>query len=165
MDRLIRHCRVGLWPDSDERGSVTLDFDARHRRRVRLCLDDGRPALLDLKRAVAMGPDNGLEIDGSGWIRVRAASELLLEISTPDSGLLLRLAWHLGNRHVPAEIVSGRLRIRPDHVLAAMLTGLGGRVRAVTLPFQPEGGAYGGDAAHDHDTHRHSHGHHDHDDG
>jgi urease accessory protein len=160
MRRLVIHGPKGHWPDAEAKGSVTLDFDARHRRRIRLELDGGGEALLDLKRAVAMAGGDGLATAEGEWILVKAAPEPLVEVSAGDPLLFTRLAWHLGNRHIPAEITASAIRIRPDHVLEEMLVKLGGTVRAVTEPFQPEGGAYEDHGhGHSHD-HGHEHGHH-----
>jgi urease accessory protein len=99
---------------------------------------------------------------------VRAKPEPLLEVRGRDAQHLTRLAWHLGNRHLPAAIEPARILIRPDHVIAAMLLGLGAEVAAIEAPFDPEGGAYGqgpgqGAATHHHDPASGSH--HRHDDG
>lgn len=142
----------GEWPPGSAVDSVTLDFDRRHRRRVRLTTDGGLDLLLDLPRTVVLGSGVALETQ-QGLIEVRAAEEALLEVSARDSHHLLRLAWHLGNRHVPAQILDDALRIRPDHVLAAMLEGLGGEVAPVEAPFEPESGAYARESA------GHGHGH------
>jgi urease accessory protein len=80
---------------------------------------------------------------------VHAADEDVLEVEADDSDHLARLAWHLGNRHLPTEISSERLRIRYDHVIEDMLRGLGARLARRRAPFQPEGGAYGGHHPHD----------------
>ena len=131
------------------RATVTLAFDDRHRRRLRLATDDGRPFLLDLAQARALRDGDLLALDDGTLVRVRAAPEAVLEISAGDPSALARLAWHLGNRHTPTQILPGFLRIRPDHVLEHLLTDhLGASVRPVTAPFDPEGGAYG--HAHDH---------------
>jgi urease accessory protein len=158
MRRAIRHSPRGHWPRAEASGGVTLDFDARHRRRVRLDLDEGGEILLDLERAVAMAGGDGLELEAGGWIEVRAASEPLMEIRADDPLLFARLAWHLGNRHIPTEIGAGLIHIRPDHVLEALLIKLGATVRHVNAPFQPEGGAYE-DHGHHHD-HAEDHDHH-----
>ena len=84
---------------------------------------------------------------------MRAAPEPLAEVAA-EGAELARLAWHVGNRHAPAQIGAGRLWIRRDHVLEAMLARLGATVRPVMAPFTPEGGAYGHGR-----THGHSHGH------
>jgi urease accessory protein len=172
MKRAHHHHRAGTWPETESTDRLVLAFDERHRRRIVLVLASGAELLLDLPRAVAMADGDGLLCDDDSWVRVEAAPEPLYAVSAADAHLLLRLAWHLGNRHTPAEVQPGRLLIRPDPVLADMLRGLGGTVEDVTEPFQPEGGAYGEGGhghVHDHDHehdhadghgHHHSHGHH-----
>jgi len=142
MQHAIAHFAAGNWPAQEASDSVTLDFDARHRRRIRLTTDTGRAVLLDLKEARAMADGDGLRLAEGGWLRVKAAKEPLLEIRCRDPHLLLRVAWHLGNRHLAAEVHRDRILIRPDHVIDAMLRGLGASVRHVAAAFQPEGGAY-----------------------
>lgn len=167
MQRAIEHVPAGSWPKEQASGSVTLDFDARHRRRIRLGLDAGGHVLLDLPRAVAMADGDALALEGGGWIEVRAAAEPVIEIRCSTPLALARVAWHLGNRHLPTEIRDGGLRIRPDHVIEEMLVRLGAELTRVTAAFQPEGGAYGrepngrGDGEHHHHHHhhrRHEHG-------
>ncbi len=80
---------------------------------------------------------------------MRAAPEPVIDITAETPAGLLRIAWHLGNRHLPLQVLEGRLRIRADHVIASMVEGLGGRVARMQAPFDPEIGAYGG-AAHPH---------------
>ncbi len=130
---------------------VTLAFLDRHRRRIRLVADSGEPFLLDLARAQRLGDGDGLELDDGGYIWVRAAPERVIEITAESPTDLLRIAWHIGNRHLPVQALDGRLRIRVDHVVAAMVTGLGGHVRLIEAPFDPELGAYAGDPPHRHD--------------
>lgn len=137
---------------------VTLDYDHRHRRRLRLATDTGAELLLDLPKAAALADGDGLCSEAGTWIAVRAASEPLLELTCDDAHHLLRLGWHIGNRHVPAELRAGAIRIRPDHVIADMVRGLGGRVRELEAPFQPEAGAYAAASGHAH-GHAHDHGH------
>ena len=145
------HRSAGQWPDDRAVRAVTLDFEARHRRRIRLTLDDGELILLNLPRAVAMSDGDGLQIEDGRWVRVQASKERLVEIRHPDPEQIVRLAWHLGNRHLPTDICGQLLRIRPDHVIEGMLRDMGADLRPVTVSFQPEGGAYAG----------HSHSHHD----
>ncbi|MCB9946876.1 MAG: urease accessory protein UreE [Rhodospirillaceae bacterium] len=140
----------GDWPAAEAADAVTLPFDLRYRRRIRLTTDAGVAVLLDLDHAVALAEGDGLRLDGGGWIAVKAAPEPLLEVRAVDALHVARLAWHLGNRHVPCEVQADRLLIRPDHVLADMLCRLGASVTAVSAPFQPEGGAYGGGHGHVH---------------
>lgn len=133
---------MGHWPSERSRGTVTLAFDDRHRRRMRLTSDAGEPFLLDLSRAAVLAEGDGLALSDGSWLVVKAASEAVMEITAPDPALLLRLAWHLGNRHLPAQIDQQRILVRDDHVIADMIQGLGGRVRHVSAPFTPEAGAY-----------------------
>jgi urease accessory protein len=137
------HRRAGQWPKEKAAGTLTLDFDARHRRRIRLTADQGEDVLLDLPKAVAMTDGDGLQLEDGQWLVVRAATELVVEVRHKDPNQLVRLAWHLGNRHLPTEIRTEVLRIRPDHVIEKMLHGFGANLVKVQAPFQPEGGAYG----------------------
>ena len=142
MRRAVEAVTSGAWPEAEMIGAVTLDYDARHRRRIRLVCDDSEPVLLDLEAAVALCEGDGLRIEGGGWIAVRAAAEDLVEIRAVSAQGLHRLAWHLGNRHCPAEIHADRIYMRRDHVIEAMLEGLGASLTVTHRPFDPEGGAY-----------------------
>jgi urease accessory protein len=156
MRRAIAVHRSGHWPEDATADIVTLAFLDRHRRRIRLVADSGEPFLLDLARAQRLGDGDGLELDGGGYVWVRAAPERVIEITADTPTDLLRIAWHIGNRHLPVQALDGRLRIRDDHVIAAMVEGLGGTVARLEAPFDPELGAYAGDAPAQHD-HHHDH--------
>jgi urease accessory protein len=148
------HRPAGHWPKERAAGALTLDFDGRHRRRIRLTTDQGEDVLLDLPKAVAMADGDGLQLEDGRWLEVQAAAELIVEVRHKDPHQLVRLAWHLGNRHLPTEIQSEVLRIRPDHVIEEMLHGFGADVVKMRAPFQPEGGAYSDHAQYrDHDDH------------
>jgi urease accessory protein len=145
--------------------SVVLDFDDRHRRRLQMTGVGGLSFLLDLPNAVALRGGDALALDDGRLIEVVAAPEPLAELRASDAHELVRLAWHLGNRHLPTQIVGQKLRIRRDSVIEEMAKGLGASVRAIEAPFDPEGGAYasGGDHGHAHHAHdHHDHGGHDH---
>ncbi|WP_370142252.1 urease accessory protein UreE [Bradyrhizobium yuanmingense] len=146
--------------------TVVLDFDDRHRRRMVMTGTRGLEFLLDLEHAVALRGGDALVLEDGRLIEVVAASEPLLEIRGRDPHHLVRVGWHLGNRHLPTQIMAKALRIRRDHVIEAMVKGLGARVIEIEAPFDPEGGAYA-DAghAHGHDHAHHDHGHHHHDHG
>jgi urease accessory protein len=139
---------AGRWPAPERKAVVTLAQHDRHRRRIRLTADDGTSFLLDLSEATVLRHGDGLKLDGGGYIEVQAAIEPLVEVRAVSPQLLARLAWHLGNRHLPAAIHADRILIRDDHVIVDMLKGLGAEVKAVDAPFDPEGGAYG---QHNHD--------------
>jgi len=156
MQRASIHRPAGHWPKEQAAGSLTLDFDARHRRRIRLAADQGEDVLLDLPKAVAMADGDGLQLEDGRWLKVQAAAEMLVEVRHKDPYQLMRLAWHLGNRHVTTEIRGEVLRIRPDHVIEDMVHGFGADLITVQAPFQPEGGAYSGhDHSRDDSEHRH----------
>ena len=160
------------WTDAPA-DTVVLDFDDRHRRRMAMTGTRGLEFLLDLENAVALRGGDALVLDDGRLIEVVAAPEPLIEIRGNDPHHLVRVAWHLGNRHLPTQIMAKGLRIRRDHVIEAMVKGLGARVIEIEAPFDPEGGAYAGDGhahapdPHDHAAHgasSHDHGDHHHDD-
>jgi len=151
MWRAIAVRRCGEWPELAAVDTVTLAYLDRHRRRIRLVANSGRSFLLDLPRAHHLADGDGLELDNGSFVRVRAAAEPLFEIAADGPTDLLRIAWHLGNRHLPLQIVGNRLRIHADHVIAEMVTGLGGRITCLEVAFDPEAGAYAGPAPHHHD--------------
>src|SRR5262249_13171736 len=150
------HRPAGHWPKERAAGSMTLDFDARHRRRIRVLTDQGEDVLLDLPKAVAMGDGDALQLEDGRLLKVKAAAEAVIEVRHKEPNELVRLAWHLGNRHLPTEIRDQVLRIRSDHVIEEMLQCFGAELVNVQAPFQPEGGAYSGDGHH-HNHHRGGH--------
>jgi urease accessory protein len=117
---------------------------------------------LDFAEPVRLRTDDALVLDDGGLIEVVAEPEPLVEVRAADLPSLARLAWHLGDRHVPVQVFERKLRLKRDPAIEAMLESLGAKVVAIEAPFEPEGGAYEA-AAHDHDHHHHDHGHHRHD--
>lgn len=169
MRRAIDVIPAGRWPSRQALSSITLGFDDRFRRRIRLTDDRGEPLLLDLKEATQLADGDGLVLEGGGVLRVRAADEPVVDIYVKDAAHAAKLAWHLGNRHTPVQILaSGTLRIRDDHVLVAMVEKQGAKVIRHAAPFSPEAGAYhgegGGHGHHHHhgDDHHHHHSAEDH---
>src|SRR5215470_2224495 len=156
MHRTSIHCPAGHWPKEKAADALTLDFDARHRRRIRLITDHGEAVLLNFANAIVMADGDGLQLEDGRWLKVRAALESIVEIRHKDPEQLIRIAWHLGNRHLPTELRHQVLRIRPDHVIEHMLRGFGADLVKVQAPFQPEGGAYSDRGHH----HNHSDGEH-----
>lgn len=142
---------AGAWT-GDPTDRVTLDYDGRHRRRIVLTGASGAEYLLDLAEATHLKDGDGLQLPGGGVVAVVARPEPLLEITAHTPAELIRLAWHIGNRHLAAQVFADRILIRRDHVIAHMLQHQGAHVREVTAPFDPEGGAY-----HDHGAHDHAH--------
>jgi urease accessory protein len=134
---------AGAWPAGDAAAAVTLAFDDRYRRRIKLTDDDGDDFLLDLAEATRLEDGDGLVLESGRIIAVRAAAEDVLDISSASAAETARIAWHIGNRHTPVQVLAdGGLRIAYDHVLEAMISGLGGRCDRVQAPFAPEPGAY-----------------------
>jgi len=142
---------AGSWDAASEIDRVLIDFDRRHRRRILLHTEQGREVLLDLPQAVRLRHGDGLAVDQGGIVRVCAKPEALLEIHAHDPDQMVRIAWHLGNRHLPVQLLDDRIRIRADHVIRDMVQGLGGHVDDIEAPFDPEAGAYAGGHHHHHD--------------
>lgn len=160
---------AGSWRD-EAADTVVLDFDDRHRRRVAMKGIRGVEFTLDLPEAVMLRSGDALALEDGRLVEVLSAPEPLLEIAARDQKHLVRVAWHLGNRHLPTQIMGAKLRIRRDHVIADMARGLGAEVREIEAPFDPEGGAYAQHVVthghehqdhehHDHEHHAHDHGH------
>ncbi len=112
---------AGNWDASEAVDTVRLDCHDRQRRRRVMTTDGGRDVLLDLPRPMQMREGDGLLLDDGGVVRIVALPEKLLEIHAHDDGELARIAWHLGNRHLPVQFVGDRLRIRDDHVIEEMV--------------------------------------------
>ncbi|MBB88048.1 MAG: urease accessory protein UreE [Abyssibacter sp.] len=130
------------WDPAHRVDRIALDFDARHRRRFRYTAQAGTEFLLDLPRAVVLQQGDGLLLSDGRVVEVAAADEAVLNVTAATPAALMRLAWHIGNRHLPAQIAPHSIVIRYDHVIADMLRGLGARVDARQAPFTPEPGAY-----------------------
>ena len=119
---------------------LELPFELRQKSRLRARLASGEEVRLMLARGTVMrGGDVVTTIDGRE-VEIVAAKERLLHI---ESEHLARVAYHLGNRHVPVQVGHGFLRIAEDHVLEEMARQLGARVSRIEAPFEPEAGAYG----------------------
>ena len=141
---------AGAWSEPPV-DTVLIDYDRRHRRRIQLTTEAGAALLLDLPQAARLRDGDGLALDGGGLVLVRARPEPLLDIHAHDAAGLVRIAWHLGNRHLPVQLLGSHIRIRADHVIADMVHGLGGHVHEIDAPFDPEAGAYAGGHSHAHD--------------
>jgi urease accessory protein len=121
---------------------VLLDADERHRRRAVLTGERGTRFLLDLPHACVLRDGDGLVLDDDTIVRVASRSEPLAELRTLAALDLLKLAWHLGNRHAKVQILEQRLWIRRDHVLEDLARELGATVTHMVAPFEPERGAH-----------------------
>ncbi|MGC4025452.1 MAG: urease accessory protein UreE [Mesorhizobium sp.] len=148
-------------------GTVVLDHTERHLRRKAITTSQGDKVMVDLPEPVLFADGDRLVLENGKTIEIIAAKEKLYAV-TPTSACPIRhLAWHLGNRHLAAQIDEDRILIQRDHVIRAMLEGLGAKVAEVIERFQPVHGAYhqhgGHEHAHHHDHGHHHHGHHHHD--
>lgn len=144
--------------------TIVLDFEDRHRRRIRMETVKGEAFLLDLAEPVALRNGDALKLEDGRIVEVVGSPEPLIEVSGRDTEHLLQLAWHLGNRHLQVQVAGAKLRIRRDHVIAGMVQVLGGKTREIEAPFDPEGGAYATakmakEAVHHHHDHHDHHGH------
>lgn len=138
---------------------LTLPFELRQKSRLVAKLDSGTPIALSLPRGQVLRGGALLQTEEAAVVEIRSAAEELSVVCSADATLLLRAAYHLGNRHVPLQIQPGRLSYQHDHVLDDMLRGLGLDPSFAEEPFEPEAGAYGRASAHAH----HHHGHDEHD--
>lgn len=129
---------------------VVLDYDDRHRRRIAMTGSKGTAFLLDLPVPAELRGGDALLLEDGRLVEVVAAPEALLEIRCSDARDLARIAWHIGNRHVPTQVLRDALRIRRDHVLADLARRLGAQVAEIEAPFTPEGGAYENARAREH---------------
>ena len=121
---------------------VTLDAEERHLRRKRITLANGEDILVDFEKPVRLEQGDRLVLEDGRTAQVIAASEELMEVRARDQRHLVELAWHIGNRHLPAQIDRERILLRRDRIIRAMLEQLGATVAEVTEPFAPEHGAY-----------------------
>src|SRR5260370_5604356 len=137
MRRATKIQAVGSFDASGAVDRVVLDADERHRRRIVLTGENGTKFLLDLDRAAALKDGDGLVLEDDSIVAVAGRPEPLVEIEAQSPLELVRLAWHLGNRHTQVEIVGGKLRIRRDRVLASIVAGLGAKLIPLEAPFDP----------------------------
>jgi urease accessory protein len=160
---MLRVVRVIRSTDGDAarlRDSVVLGPDQRRIQTGHLTGVNGTAIGFMLPEPALLRSGDALELDDGSLVDVVIEPEPLLEVRGNDLTHLARLAWHLGDRHVPVQILNNWLRLRRDGALEAMLTALGARLTPIEAPFDPEGGAY----ATPHDHHHHDHHHHRHDD-
>jgi urease accessory protein len=150
MKRVSEIKPAGAWNALAACDFVVIDAQDRRRRRVVFVGEQGATYLLDLPRPAQLRDGDGLLLEDGSVVRVTGKAEPLVEISAPTPLDLVRIAWHLGNRHTEVQVIGNRLRIRRDHVLEEMLRSFGMPLSYVDAPFDPEAGAY--------DHHEHAHG-------
>ena len=152
MQRITAYHHAGVITDPPV-DTIALPHDLRHLRRKVLPLSNGEMVMLDLKEAVLFGEGDRLILEDGSNVAIAAAPEKLFEIKPRDPLHLIELAWHLGNRHLSAQIEEGRILILRDHVIRQMLEGLGATVAEVEEAFHPVRGAYHAHGSHDHHAH------------
>ncbi len=140
---------VGTWSGATDR--CVLSYDERFLRRKRLIAQGGLSFVADLEKTMSLNDGDAFRLSDGRFVEIIAAPEDLYAVTGPD---MVRLAWHIGNRHTPCQIESDRLLIQRDPVIGHMLEHLGATLTEVTEAFTPEGGAYGHGR-----THSHEHGH------
>jgi urease accessory protein len=160
--RVLSPAERGSRPLAD---TVILDYSQRSGQKLTVSGVKGSRFEIDLPQAARLRTDDLLLLDDGSLVEVLAAPEPLIEARAADLAELARLAWHLGDRHVPAQLFANRIRVRAELTVEELLKSLGARIAHIEAPFEPEGGAYelshGHGHAHDHD-HGHGHHHHDH---
>jgi len=142
--------------------SVVLDRKQRQARGVVLSATGGISIELDLRSPAVLQMGDALVLDDGRLVEVLAEAEPLFEVRVPDLGALARLAWRLGDRHIPVQILPKRLRVSRDPIAEAVLRRFGVVPVAIEAPFEPEGGAYRVASAHSQGPADHGHAHHDH---
>ncbi len=150
MKRIADIMPVNEWDAATAVDFIALDAQDRHRRRVVFVGEHGVAYLLDLPKPAQLHDGDGLLLEDGSMVRVTGKPESLVEISAEDPRELVRVAWHIGNRHTDVQFIGDKLRIRRDHVLEDMLRGISANLTFLDAPFEPESGAY---------SHHHSHGH------
>jgi urease accessory protein len=140
--------------------TVILDYAQRSAQKVTVIGIKGGAIDIDLHQHTRLHTDDLLVLDGGGLVEVVAAPEPLIEARTADIAALARLAWHLGDRHVPVQMLPNRIRARRDREIESLFASLGTKFALIDAPFEPEGGAYRQYNDQNCDHHDHDHGHH-----
>jgi urease accessory protein len=169
MPRAINALAAGHRHDRPVIDTVVLDHAQRSTQNITVTGVRGGCYEIALAEPIRLQTDDLLVLEDGDLVEVVAAPEPLIEARASDVAALSRLAWHLGDRHVPAQLLRNRVRVRRDASVEALLRSLGAKIGLIDAPFEPEGGAYSPSharaRAHDHNhahgrAHGHSHGHH-----
>jgi len=159
MPRALSVLAAGHRHDQPVADTVILDFAQRSARKIFVTGVKGGIIEIDLHQPTRLRTDDLLVLDDGTLVEVVAAPEPLIEARSADLSGLSRLAWHLGDRHVPVQVLPNRIRARRDGAVENLLSALGAKVTMIAAPFEPEGGAYASAHEHGHDAHDHRHGH------
>jgi len=156
MPRAIKVLAASQRRDEPISDTLLLNIDQRRTHSGHVFTRSGMCIELDLAAPVWLRTDDALVLEDGRLIEIVAEAEPLLEVRATDLPALARIAWVLGDRHVPVQILGNRLWLRRDPTVRALLLDLAAKVTEIEAPFDPEGGAYSA-AAGDHD-HQHDHG-------
>ncbi|MFZ0844653.1 MAG: urease accessory protein UreE [Pseudolabrys sp.] len=140
--------------------TVILDYAKRSAQTATVACVKGGTIEIDLHQPMRLRTDDLLVLEDGSLVEVVAAPEALIEARAADVAGLSRLAWHLGDRHVPVQVLPNRIRTLREPAIEALLESLGAKIRIIQAPFEPEGGAYASSHGQDHGHHDHPHGHH-----
>jgi urease accessory protein len=162
MPRATRVVTAAERKDAPVLDTLILPHAQRQAQKGFLFGTKGTCVELDFAEPVRLRTDDALVLDNGGLVEVVAEPEPLVEVRAADLPSLARLAWHLGDRHVPVQIFERKLRLKRDPAVEELLVALGAKAMAIEAPFEPEGGAYEAAAGGHHDHHDHDHHHHDH---
>jgi urease accessory protein len=165
MPRATKILRNGSARTAAAGETLILNFEQRCAKQGFFFTGQGTCVAFDFAEPPCLATDDALLLDDGRVVEIVAEAEPLIEARAADAAALARLAWLLGNRHVPVQVLANRLRLRRSPEIEAMLAGRGARVITIEAPFEPDGGA--GNAAHDHhhghgDHHGRHHGAHEH---
>ena len=163
--RAIRVLAAAERRDRPPVDTVILDYVQRSgAQKIAVTGVKGGSFEIDLHEPTRLRTDDLLLLDDGGLVEVVAASEPLIEARAADVAVLSRFAWHLGDRHVPIQVLPNRIRARRDATVEELLKALGAKTTVLEAPFEPEGGAYESSHAHGHAHHDrdHAHDHHGH---
>ena len=158
--RAIRVLAAAERRDRPPVDTVILDYAQRSSaQKIAVTGVKGGAFEIDLHEPTRLRTDDLMLLDDGGLVEVVAAPEPLIEARAADVAALSRLAWHLGDRHVPIQVLPNRIRARCDAAVEELLKMLGAKTTVLEAPFEPEGGAYESSHAHDHAHHDHDHAH------
>ena len=151
-------------PRGDRIDTLILSAEQRRLQHGFVFGEKGTCVEFDFAEPAQLRTDDVLLLEDGSVVEIVAQAEPLTEVRA-ELATLARLAWMLGDRHVPVQILPNRIRLRRDQALEPLLSAAGGKVTAIEAPFEPEGGAYAPSAhdhdhGHDHDHHAHGHDHH-----
>jgi len=156
MPRATKVLRAGEARPAQAVDTLILDYAQRQTKQGFFFTGKGTCIELDFAEPPALATDDALVLDDGSLIEVVAESEALIEARIPDPVALARLAWRLGDSHVPVQLFANRVRLRRNPAAEALLAGVAAKITPLTAPFEPEVRAT------DHAHHHHGHGHHDH---